>query len=140
MGVGRLHGPAAPAGRRREGRGPQRPRPERWGRHEGVQLAFSRFAGFELHDESLRWEFAGAEAVWEELAAPPGPLAVAARRGRLPVAELRDRLLRLVEAHGHDEGDRLVLPVAYVLVIARKPQWVVPPVPTERRDARAAEP
>jgi SAM-dependent methyltransferase len=102
-----------------EGRGPGDARPERWGRYEGVQLAFSRFPGFEVHDAALRWRFASADRIWEELAAPPGPLAAAAvRDGRL-----RERLMQLVEPFARREGVHVVLDVAYVLVVAHKPEW-----------------
>jgi ubiquinone/menaquinone biosynthesis C-methylase UbiE len=46
-----------------ERRGSDGPRPERWGRYEGVHLAFSRFPGFEVREDSLRWEFASADEV-----------------------------------------------------------------------------
>jgi SAM-dependent methyltransferase len=106
-----------------ERRGRDGPRPERWGRYETVHLAFSRFPGFEARETSLRWEFANADEVWDELTAPPGPLAAAVAEGGLPRDELRDRLLRLVEPLAHFEDDRLVLDVGYVLVLARKPEW-----------------
>lgn len=102
-----------------EERGPDRPRPERWGRYEGVQLAFSRFPGFEVRDESLRWEFESVDAVWEELTAPPGPLSNALECGA--AGNVRDRLMALVNRHGRRDGDRVVLDVGYLLVLARKP-------------------
>jgi SAM-dependent methyltransferase len=91
-------------------------RPEWWGRYEGVQLAFSRFPGFEVHDLSLRWEFASADQVCDELAAPPGPLA-AADEG------VRERLMQLVEPLARREGDGVVVDVGYVMVVAHKPEW-----------------
>jgi len=102
-----------------ERRGPADARPERWGRYEGVQLAFSRFPGFEVHDMALRWEFASADRIWEELVAPPGPLAAAARRD----GALRERLMQLVEPFARREGEHLVLKVAYVMAVAHKPEW-----------------
>jgi hypothetical protein len=104
-----------------ERRAPGEPRPEWWGRYEGVQLAFSRFPGFELHDLSLRWQFASADEIWDELAAPPGPLAAAARRDE----RLKERLLELVEPFARREGDRVVIDVGYVMVVAHKPEWAV---------------
>jgi SAM-dependent methyltransferase len=112
-----------------EGRGSDDPRPERWGRFEALQLAFSRFPGFEAREASLRWELASPGAVWDELSAPPGPLAAAAASGGLSGDELRDRLLRLVEPVARREDDRLVLDVGYVLVLARKPSWATVAAP-----------
>jgi SAM-dependent methyltransferase len=94
-------------------------RPEWWGRYEGVQLAFSRFPGFEVHDLSLRWQFASADEIWDELAAPPGPLAAAARQDE----RFKERLLELVEPFARREGDRVVVDVGYVMVVANKPEW-----------------
>ena len=102
-----------------ERRGPADARPERWGRYEGVQLAFSRFPGFEVHDMALRWEFASADRIWEELVAPPGPLAAAATRD----GGLRERLMQLVEPFARREGEHIVLKVAYVMAVAHKPEW-----------------
>lgn len=106
-----------------ERRGSDGARPERWGRYEGVHLAFSRFPGFEAREESLRWEFASADEVWSELSAPPGPLARAVAEGGPSHDQLRDRLLRLVEPLARRDDDRVVLDVGYVLVLARKPSW-----------------
>jgi ubiquinone/menaquinone biosynthesis C-methylase UbiE len=102
-----------------ERRGPGDPRPERWGRYEAVQLAFSRFPGFEVHDMALRWQFASAERIWEVLAAPPGPLAAAAARD----GRLRERLMQLVEPFARREREHVVLDVAYVMIVAHKPEW-----------------
>jgi SAM-dependent methyltransferase len=102
-----------------EGRGPGDPRPERWGRYEGVQLAFSRFPGFEMRDLALHWRFPSADRTWEELAAPPGPLAAAATQDR----GLRERLMQLAEPFARREGEHVVLNVAYVIVVAHKPEW-----------------
>jgi SAM-dependent methyltransferase len=102
-----------------EDRSPGGARPEWWGRYEGVQLAFSRFPGFEVRDSSLRWRFASADAIWHELAAPSGPLAAAAGRDE----RLRERLMEIVEPFACRERDHVVLDVGYVLVVARKPQW-----------------
>ena len=102
-----------------EGRGPGDARPEWWGRYEGVQLAFSRFAGFEARDLSLRWRFASADEIWDELAAPPGPLAGAAAHGE----GVRERAMQLVEPFARHEQGHLVLDVGYVMVVARKPEW-----------------
>jgi SAM-dependent methyltransferase len=106
-----------------EGRAPGGARPEWWGRYEGVQLAFSRFPGFEVRDSSLRWRFASTDQIWDELAAPPGPLAAAAGNG-----EVRDRLMQIVEPLAHRDRDQVVLDVAYVLVKAHKPHWAARPV------------
>ena len=105
-----------------EQRGPGGARPERWGRYEGVQLAFSRFPGFEVLDSALRWEFASTDQIWDELAAPPGPLATAAKapEGGDP---LRERLMQLVEPFARRERDRVVVDVGYVMVVAHKPEW-----------------
>ena len=127
-------GPPAPQGAaepRRE-RGPDRPRPERWGRYEGVQLAFSRFPGFEVRDESLRWEFESVDAVWEELTAPPGPLSNALECRA--AGRVRDRLMALVNRHGPRDGDRVVLDVGYLLVLARKPAAWTDAGGDQRRD------
>ncbi len=102
-----------------EGRGPGDARPEWWGRYEGVQLAFSRFAGFEARDLSLRWRFESADELWDELATPPGPLAGAAARGE----GVRERVMELVEPFARREDGHLVLDVGYVMVVARKPEW-----------------
>jgi SAM-dependent methyltransferase len=91
-----------------EGRRPSDARPEWWGRYEGVQLAFSRFPDFELHDLRLHWEFESADAIWEELG---------------PHDEVRERFMQLVEPLARREGDHVVLDVAYVLVVAHKPEW-----------------
>jgi SAM-dependent methyltransferase len=102
-----------------EGRGPGDARPEWWGRYEGVQLAFSRFAGFEARDLTLRWRFESADQLWDELAAPPGPLAGAAARGE----GARERLMQLVEPFARREEGHLVLDVGYLMVVAHKPEW-----------------
>jgi SAM-dependent methyltransferase len=101
------------------GRRPGDARPEWWGRYEGVQLALSRFPGFEVHDLSLRWEFASADEIWDELAAPPGPLAGVAAHGE----GLRERLLQVVEPFARRDEGQVVLNVGYLMAIAHKPQW-----------------
>jgi SAM-dependent methyltransferase len=111
------------------GRTTRSARPERWGRFEGIQLAFSRFPGFEVHDHALRWTFASPEAAWEALAAPPGPLAGAAERSRITRDELRRRGLELLARSARPEADGLVLSVAYVVIVARKPDWTTSPAP-----------
>lgn len=105
------------------GRRPGDARPEWWGRYEGVQLALSRFPGFEVHDLSLRWRFESADEIWDELAAPPGPLAGARARGE----GLRERLMQLVEPFARREEGHVVLDVGYLMVIAHKPAWAVVP-------------
>jgi SAM-dependent methyltransferase len=102
-----------------EGRAPGGARPEWWGRYEGVQLAFSRFPGFEVHNASLRWRFASTDQIWAELSAPPGPLAAAAERDE----RLCERLIQLVEPFARRERDQVAVDVAYLLVIAHKPHW-----------------
>jgi SAM-dependent methyltransferase len=123
--MGRVLRLAAEVGRREPGGA----RPEWWGRYEGVQLAFSRFPGFEVHDLSLRWEFESAEAIWNELRAPPGPLAASAGPGE----RLREQVMELVEPVARREGEHVVLDVAYVLVIGHKPQWARNRTQHERR-------
>jgi SAM-dependent methyltransferase len=116
----------AAAGR---GRTTRSARPERWGRFEGIQLAFSRFPGFEVHDHVLRWVFASPEAAWEALAAPPGPLAGAAEPYRAAREPLRRRTHELLARSARREADGLTVDVAYVLVVARKPDWAISPAP-----------
>ncbi len=79
-------------------------RPERWGRYEGAQLLFSRFPDFELREHTLRRSFADPEAAAAAIAAPPA-------------AEARLR------EHGRHEDGAFVLDLAYVLAVARKPDW-----------------
>jgi SAM-dependent methyltransferase len=105
-----------------EGRGRGGLRPEWWGRYEGMQLAFSRFPGFEVRDLSLRWQFPSADAIWDELAAPPGPLAAAAE-GPAGRGRLRERLMALVEPFARREGEHVVVDVGYVMAVAHKPRW-----------------
>jgi hypothetical protein len=109
------------------GRTTRSARPERWGRFEGIQLAFSRFPGFEVHDHALRWMFASSEAAWQALAAPGGPLAGAAEPSRDSSDRLRRRGLELLARSARPETDGLVIDVAYVIVVARKPDWATPP-------------
>ena len=68
---------------------------------------------------TLRWEFASADRIWEEIVAPPGPLAAAATRD----GGLRERLMQLVEPFARREGEHIVLKVAYVMAVAHKPEW-----------------
>lgn len=105
------------------GRTSRSARPERWGRFEGIQLAFSRFPGFEVHEQALRWVFASPEAAWEALAAPPGPLAGAAEASRTAPDQLRRRGLELLARSARLGADGLLIEVAYVVVVARKPDW-----------------
>jgi SAM-dependent methyltransferase len=102
-----------------EGRRPDDARPEWWGRYEGVQLAFSRFPGFEVDELSMRWEFESEDQLWEELSAPPGPLTAAAAQDD----GLRDRLMQLVEPSLRRDGEHVVVDVGYVIVVAHKPEW-----------------
>jgi hypothetical protein len=111
------------------GRATRSARPERWGRFEGIQLAFSRFPGFEVHDHALRWRFASPEAAWQALAAPPGPLAGAAEPSRAAPEQLRRRTQDLLARSARPDTDGLVIDVAYVIVVARKPDWATPPAP-----------
>jgi SAM-dependent methyltransferase len=111
------------------GRTPRSARPERWGRFEGIQLAFSRFPGFEVHEQALRWLFASPEAAWDALAAPPGPLAGAAERSDPTPDELRRRGLELLTRSARLGADGLAIDVAYVVVVARKSEWAESPAP-----------
>ena len=96
-----------------EGR-PPGARPEWWGRYEGVQLAFSRFPGFEVDDLSLRWEFESEDQLYEELSLAAG----VAQDDRL-----RERLMEFVEPSLRRDGENLLVDVGYVLVVAHKPDW-----------------
>ncbi len=49
--------------------------PERWGTYDGLRLALDRFEDFTMDERELRWTYADADALWEELSTPPGPLA-----------------------------------------------------------------
>jgi hypothetical protein len=54
---------------------------------------------------------------------PPGPLAGAAEPHRAAPEQLRRRTHELLARSARREADCLTVDVAYVLVVARKPEW-----------------
>jgi ubiquinone/menaquinone biosynthesis C-methylase UbiE len=89
-------------------------RPERWGSYEGLQLAFERFPGFQVHDETLSWRYEHRDALWRDLADPPGPMS-----SDPPDAVRADTESRLT-AFVHDSGGALELRVDWSLALAHK--------------------
>lgn len=83
--------------------------PERWGTYDGLRLALDRFEDFAMDERELRWSFADADALWEELGTPPGPLAGCDDRAG---AE------RALEPWLHEQDGGLVLVASWWLVRA----------------------
>jgi SAM-dependent methyltransferase len=89
-------------------------RPERWGSYEGLQLAFERFPGFQVYDEALSWRYEHGDALWRDLADPPGPLS-----GDQPDAVRADTETRLTPFL-HDGGGAPELRVDWSLALGHK--------------------
>ncbi len=83
--------------------------PERWGTYDGLRLALDRFEDFTMDERELHWKYSDADALWEELGTPPGPLAGCGDRAG---AE------RVLEPWLREEDGGLVLVAAWWLVRA----------------------
>jgi SAM-dependent methyltransferase len=101
------------AARKADGPAARRTRPERWGSYEGLHLALDRFPGFDVSQPMLEWRYADRDALWHDLAEPPGPLSAAATDRTL----VEERLAPFLR----QDAGALVLRVEWCLVLAVRP-------------------